>query len=209
VLMNVAINQPPINPPAGFAWDYITLGDNEVAAAKQENGNLTLVYLTAKEADSGALYLYDATEDSFTLFRQITDAGSTFVLHDLPDSETAPIGTVVGTATIGEQEVTAYVYEDPELADYAILYLTATDGVGGLYTYDKADGSIQRYHAVTVEKEVTVDPEPQVEKNPVLAFVETYQRVILIGAAAVAALALLIVVIVWIASQSGNSKGKH
>ncbi len=209
-LLNVAVNQPPINPPAGFVWDYITLGDNDVAAAKQENGSMVLVYLTAKEAAEGALYIYNAQEDSFALFRQLTGAGATYVLHELPDSETAPVGTISGSITIGEQTVSAYVYEDAELADYAIVYLTAADGISGYYTYDKAQNTLQRYHTVTVEQEPTVvDPEPQVEKNPVIAFVEAYKQVILVGAAACAGLAILIVVIVWIASQSGNSKGKH
>ena len=209
-MLTVAVNQPPINPPAGFTWDYITLGDNDVAAAKQDNGNMVLVYLTAKDAAEGALYIYNAEEDSFTLFRQLTGAGATYVLHELPDSETAPVGTITSTVTIGEQTVSAYVYEDAELADYAIVYLTAADGVSGYYTYDTAQGTLQRYHAVTVEQEpVVVDPEPQVESNPVIAFVETYKQVILVGAAACAGLAILIVVIVWIASQSGNGKGKH
>lgn len=210
VLLTVAVNQPPINPPAGFVWDYITLGENDVAAAKQENGNMVLVYLTAKDAAEGALYIYNAEEDSFAPFRQLTGAGATYVLHELPESETAPVGTISGTITIGEQTVSAYLYENAELADYAIIYLTAADGVSGYYTYDKAQNTLQRYHAVTVEQEpVVVDPEPQVENNPVITFVETYKQVILVGAAACAGLAILIVVIVWIASQSGNGKGKH
>ncbi len=209
-LMTVAVEQPPVNPPAGFVWDYITLQDNEVSAAKQENGQMTLLYLTEKDAEEGALYIYDAVQDSFMLFRQITGSGITYVLLDLPASETAPMGTVPGTVTVGEQNVIAYVYEDPQLADYALLYLTTADGVSGLYTYDKIDGSLQRYHTVVVEKEtiVEIDPEPQVENNPVVAFIETYQQVILVGAAACAGLAVLIIVIVWIASHAEN-KGKH
>ena len=209
-LMSVAVEQPPITPPAGFVWDYITLQDNEVSAAKQENGQMTLLYLTEKDAEEGALYIYDAAQDSFVLFRQITGSGITYVLRDLPASETAPMGTVPGTVTIGEQNVTAYVYEDPQLADYALLYLTTDDGVSALYTYDKIDGSLQRYHTVVVEKEtiVEIDPEPQAEKNPVIAFVETYQHVILVGAAACAGLAVLIIVIVWVAGHA-TDKGKH
>ena len=209
-LMSVAVEQPPITPPAGFVWDYITLQDNEVSAAKQENGQMTLLYLTEKDAEEGALYIYDAAQDSFVLFRQITGSGITYVLRDLPASETAPMGTVPGTVTIGEQNVTAYVYEDPQLADYALLYLTTDDGVSALYTYDKIDGSLQRYHTVVVEKEtiVEIDPEPQAEKNPVIAFVETYQQVILVGAAACAGLAVLIIVIVWVAGHA-TDKGKH
>lgn len=209
-LYTVSVDQPAATAPAGFTWDYITLGDNEVAAAKQDSGNLTLLYLTEKDTQNGGLYIYDAATDTFTPFRQVSGAGVTYVLHDLPDSETAPVGTVPGTVTVGEQIVTAYVYEDAELADYAVLYLTAPDGVSGYYSYDKADGSIQRHHTVTIRQEPTVvEPEPQVESNPVVAFVQTYKDVILVGAAACAGLAVLILVIVWIASHAGGSKGKH
>ena len=189
-----------------------------MSAAKQENGQMILLYLTAKDAEegteegaeAGALYIYDAAQDRFTLFRQITGSGITYVLQELPASETAPLGTVSGMVTVGEQNVTAYLYEDPQLSDYALLYLTTAEGTSGLYTYDKTDGSIQRYHSVVVEKEVVVEPEPQPEEeiHPVIAFVDTYQQVILVGAAACAGLAVLIIVVVWIASHA-ESKGKH
>ena len=210
VIYTIAVAQPPVTLPAGYTWDFITIGDNEVSAARQEGGDLTLVYLTNPEEVNGALYIYDAVADTFLPFRQLSGAGVTYVLHELPAVETAPLGTVVGTVTVNEMTVSAYVYEDAELADYAILYLTAPDGVSGYYTYDTVQGTLQRYHTVTVEQEpVTVTPEPQVEQHPVVAFIETYQRVILVGAAACAGLAVLIIVIVWIISQSGNSKGKH
>ena len=212
VLMDVSVTQPPINPPTGFVWDFITLGDQEVSAAKQQNGDLVLLYLLDKEAATGALYVYDALEDTFSPFRQITGTGATYILHDVPDSETAPIGTQVGIVTIGEQSVFAYQYTDEKLADYAIVYLTAENGVSGYYTYDTTDGSLQRYHTVTVETEkepVTVDPEPQIESNPVLAFIEAYKEVILVCAAALVGIAILLVVIVWIAGHANSGKGKH
>ena len=212
VLMDVSVTQPPINPPTGFVWDFITLGDQEVSAAKQQNGDMTLVYLLDKETDAGALYIYDAVEDTFSPFRQITGTGATYILHDLPESEVSPLGTITDTVTISEQTVSAYRYKDPELADYAIVYLTAENGVSGYYTYDTTDGSLQRYHTVTVETEkepVTVDPEPQVESNPVLAFIDAYKEVILVGAAALVGIAILLIVIVWIAGQANSGKGKH
>lgn len=209
VYYTVAEEQPSATLPAGFTWDYITLGENEVVAAKMEKGSLVLLYLTEKEADTGAFYVYDAAKDSFAPFRQLANAGNSYVLHELPASETAPIGTVTGTVTIGEQTVTAYVYEDPALADYAILYLTAQSGDSGLYTYDKAEGTLQRYHAVTVEKDVTVTPESQVENNGFIPFMEAHYRLILICAAVLAGLAALIIVVVWVISHTGGSKGKH
>ena len=209
VMMDVAESQPAVDLPAGFVWDYTSIGDREVVAAKQETGTMTLVYLTEQGTENSGFYIYNAEEDTFTLFRQVSGAGVQYVLHELPETETAPVGTVIGAITIGEQTVSAYVYEDPAMADYAVVYLTAPDGVSGYYTYDAADGSLQRYHAVTIEASPEIVPEPPVEKHPIITFIETYRWVILVGAAACAGIAMLIVVIVWIAGQTNNSKGKH
>lgn len=209
VMMDVSESQPAVDLPAGFVWDYTAIGDREVVAAKQENGTLTLVYLTEQGTENAAFYIYDAQQDTFSLFRQVSSANATYVLHELPDSETAPVGTVFGSITLGEHLVSAYVYEDPALADYAVVYLTASNGVSGLYTYDVTDGSLQRYHAVTIEVSPSVIPEPPAEKHPILQFIETYRMVILVAAAACAGLAMLIVVIVFIAKQSNAGKGKH
>ena len=209
VMMDVAENQPSVDLPAGFVWDYTAIGERDVVAAKQENGPMVLVYLTEQGTENSGFYIYDAEQDTFTLFRQLTGAGVTYVLHELPDSETAPVGTVLGAITIGEQTVSAYVYEDATLVDYAVVYLTAPDGTSGYYTYDSTDGSIQRYHAVTIEASPSIVPEPVVEKHPIVTFIETYRMVILVGAAACAGLAMLIVVIVWIAQQTNNRQGKH
>ena len=218
--MVIADLQPDASLPEGFSWDAVTVNEVEVPAAKQEASGLTLLYLHDKEDNKkGGYYIYDAKEDAFTPFCQLKGEAAAYTARDLPDAETGPVGTVPGSFAIGEQKVSAYLYEDPQLADFVILYLTDAQGESGLYTYDKTDGSIQRYHAVVIEKEPEQPPveEPPVEE-PVetepeqpdfVSFVEQYQQVILICAAALVAIAILIIVITVVRSMVSGSKGKH
>ena len=217
--MVVADMQPNDSLPEGFSWDAVTINEVEVPAAKQEGSGLVLLYLYDKEdTEKGGYYIYDAKEDTFTPFCQVKGQATVYTALDLPNAETGPVGTVPGNFAIGEQKVTAYLYEDPELADFVILYLTDAQGESGLYTYDKTDGSIQRYHAVTIEVEKEPEPipeqeEPVVEVEPekpaFAAFVEQYQQVILICAAAVGAIAILIIVIAVLKGMYSGGKGKH
>ena len=212
--MVIAGTRPDAKLPAGFEWDTVTVNEVEVPAAKQAASGLTLVYLIPLDEDGeGAFYVYDTETEDLKPFLQITDKKAAYTVHDLPDTETGPAGTVSGTLSLGERTVTAYLYEDPTLADYVILQLTNPKGETGLYTYDKAEGTVQRYHAVTIEAapeepEEPVEVEP--EKNAFVTFIEQYRQVILICAAAALSLAILIIVIVVIARMcSGGGKGKH
>ena len=161
--MVVADIQPSAKLPKGFSWDAISVNNVEVPAAKQAGSGLILLYLYDKEnPEQGNYYIYDERDDGFVPFCQLKGKSVLYTARDLPEAETGPVGTVLGSFAIGEQKVTAYLYEDPALADFVILYLTDDQGESGLYTYDKTDGSVQRYHAVTVEAE----PEPPAEQPP-------------------------------------------
>ena len=215
VLMTVPDTQPAVDAPAGFKWDNTSVNGVEVPAAKNETTGMVLLYLTDTTTKKSAFFIYDTVAGEFAPFRQLTVAGGAYVLHDLPESENLPLGTVLGTIPHGESAVPAYVYEDTALADYAILWVTAPDGHTGLYTYDRSDGSLQRYHLVTPPAQDTVtDPEPvDPEPKPGAfgAFILANQRVILLVAAACAALALLVAVVFVVIRMSagGRSKGRH
>lgn len=217
--MVIADIQPAASLPEGFRWDAVTVNNVEVPAAKQENSGLTLLYLYEKDNEKkGGYYIYDADDDTFTPFCQLKSTAAVFTAHDLPDAETGPAGTIPGSFAIGEQKVTAYLYEDPALADFVILYLTDAQGESGLYTYDKTDGSVQRYHAVTVEVEKEPEPqedpdqsvaEPKPKQSAFVAFIEQYQQIILVCAAALVAIAILIIVITVVRGMCAGGKGKH
>lgn len=213
--MVIADIQPEVELPSGFRWESATVNQIEVPAAKHKTTGMTLLYLTEKETETGAFYIYAAEDDSFALFRQMKVGSTAYVLHDLPESETGPEGTEPGTVSYEGMNVPAYLFLNPDLADYALLWVTNPQGETGLYTYDMVEGTLQRYHAVEIPAETTtaaptepVEAEP--EKNAFVAFVDTYQNTILICAAALAGLAVLIITVVLLARLlSAGNKGKH
>ena len=214
--MVIAGSRPDTKLPSGFEWDTVTVNEVEVPAAKQAASNITLLYLlTTEEGGKGAFYVYDTETEDLRPFLQVTDKKAVYTVHDLTDTETGPEGTVPGTCPIGDSTVTAYVYEDAALADFVILRLTNVKGETGLYTYDKAEGTVQRYHAVAIEveqpvEEQPVEAEPKPKENAFLSIIRQYRQEILICAAAAISLAILIIVIVVILRMcNGGGKGKH
>ena len=63
-----------------------------------------------------------------------------------------------------EEEYADDLYEDEALKDFAILYVTTPEGETGLYTYDSAEKTFQRYVPVEAPEETPVDV-PVVEEK--------------------------------------------
>ncbi|MBQ8683520.1 MAG: cadherin-like beta sandwich domain-containing protein [Clostridia bacterium] len=215
--MYVADTRPTVTLPHNYEWDSVEINGIEVPAAKQPTSGLVLVYLTTQEdSKEGAFYLYDALSDTFAPFCELESKQAFYTLHNLPNTETGPVGTIPGTFAAGEHTVTAYVYEDTALADYVLLYLTAPNGETGLYTYDRTDGSLQRYYQQPAEVITETDPKPDPGEDDdkpgaFAAFVIRYQAVILTIAFLCCGLALLIAAIIFAARLLPGSrrKGKH
>lgn len=223
--MLVASDLPATALPANYTWDFVKLGDGiDVPAAKHEKGDLTLLYLMEKEGDAAGFYYYDAEADTFAPYHELKLPAAVYSVHSVSEEDTAPAGTVTGPFDYEGMVVTAYLYEDPALADFAILKATTPEGVTGLYVFDSAEKTFQRYTAAaSMEKDPAHQENTTATKSPAAievdgsaekqsgfaAFMATYQHVFLIGAAVIAALGLLIIGIVLVAKTSGNSKGKH
>ncbi len=217
--MLIADIQPQVDLPTGFRWESLTINEVEVPAAKQEATGITLLYLTEKDAETGAFYIYTAETDTFALFRQMLVKKRAYIIHDLPKSETGPEGAELGTVSYEGGNIPAYLFLNPDMADYAIVWATNPQGETGFYTYDMVEGTLQRYHVIEAPTTTTTAPvedepvvaDPVPKQNAFVAFVDTYQQTILICAAALAGLAVLIVTIVLLIRllASAGNKGKH
>ena len=213
VEMTVADTQTGIDLPAGYVWSTVTINGIAVSAAVGQTDRTTLVYLVNPADQTGAFYVYTATDGQFVRFRPMTVAGGLYVLFDAPSGMQAPVGTAEADVTVGEVTVRGWTYEDSAQAGFAVLYATAPDGRTGLYVYDSTDGSMQRYREVTVKEEVPIHAEPIPEyPNRFVEFLREYRDELLLGIAAVAALALLIGVIaltVHAARKKKKNSCKH
>ncbi len=194
-LLTVADTQPDVPLPHGYAWEPLEFNGTTVSAAVNKKSGLTLLYLRGATAENSAFYIY--REGEFTPFRSISTDGALYVLDAaLFTDYDIPGGTVSGSVTIGEQKVDAYLFEDEELADVALIFAIGPNGYTGLYVYDTTDGSMQRYREFA---SAPADTDPQQEPvHPILQIVLDNRTLLLVAAACVGALGLLTIAIVLI-----------
>lgn len=212
--MTVSDTQPSAELPAGYSWGSVELNGTVVSAALCEANGTTLLWLTPQQGE-GAFYLYDAADGQLAAFRPLVVDSRLFVLLDMPAGQTAPTGTVEGECTLGAVTVKAFVYEDTALEDFAVIYATAPDGRTGLYVYDRTDGSLQRYHTVTVAATVPVDEPvaPQglvgLWRKTVVFFRAHWKPVTAISAAVVATAGVVLTVVLLCRRGTGTKNCRH
>lgn len=208
--MTVSDTQPSAELPAGYSWGSLELNGTVVSAALCEANGTSLLWLTSQQGE-GAFYLYDAADGQFAAFRPLVVDSRLFVLLDMPAGQTAPTGTVEGECSLGTVTVKAFVYEDTALEDFAVIYATAPDGRTGLYVYDRTDGSLQRYHAVTVPAIVPVDAPVAAQGlaglwGKTVAFFRAQWRPVTAISAAVAAVAVVVLTVVLLCRRGTGTK---
>ena len=200
-LMTVADTQPDTELPAGFRWDYTTVNQVTVPAAKSDSSGLVLLWLLDATAPdeagnaTGSFYIYSAEGGEFSAFRPVNAPGGLYALLAMPAGLEAPAGTVAGKCSIGGAEFDAWVYEDTAQADFSVLYAIAPNGKTGLYVYDASDGSFQRYRELAASAAALQPPQDDTPHG-FSAFVTAHRTVLLLCAAVLSGLALLVGAIV-------------
>ncbi|MBQ3203231.1 MAG: cadherin-like beta sandwich domain-containing protein [Clostridia bacterium] len=226
--MTILDTQAAVDLPNGFVWSNITINDIEVPAAVNRDTEMTLLYLTAEDKIGNGFYIYDAAADAFTRYLCMSVKNNAYLLFDLPAEHIAPAGTTEGTLFFDGNYVSAYVYEDASLADFYILWAAPEKGVAGWYTYDKKEGSLQRYHA-TPGGEGVVSPTATNKPTRVTAtkktdakeanakgsafslgsFLVQHRQVWLYAMIGIGAVVVLTFVVILIISLNKRNKGKH
>lgn len=217
--MVIAENQPTAKLPANFQWDFTTINGVDVPAAKHKKADLVLLYLMEQDGDDGGFYFYNEDADTFTPYYKLTMKSAVYTVHNLPEDLSAPADTRQDTFSYKGVEVSAYRYQDEALADFVLLYVTTPEGVTGLYSFDSAEGTFQRYCETTATPAeirpadtadtAVIQPEPE-SAGGISAFLQKNKTTLLIGIATAAALGLLtIAVILLLRCLPGKNKGKH
>lgn len=216
--MTIMDTQTAGDLPEGFAWGNVTVNLVEVPAAIHAATGMTLLYLTSEEdeADNG-FYIYDAEEDSFARFRPLTVAQGAYLLYDLP-SHKGPYGTTADTLEYEGGTVSAFFYRDAELSDFCIVWAAPFEGEADWYTYDKKEGTLQRYHVPATQEAVTTTTQADATTTrPTAAesstasgnVLENYRKPLLIGFVVIAALAAVTIIVVLVLSAGGRKNSKH
>lgn len=115
----------------------VKIGDEEIPALKGKITKYTLVGLKDDKGDI-ALYIYDAKYKSYTLYNEIKF--NSLSLYYMENNKTSYKKT---TIKINGKEVT--VYKKSGLDYYLIYGMNLNTGKVNWYTYDKEEGTIQKY----------------------------------------------------------------
>lgn len=132
-----------VEMPAGFTVGMASYNGIDVPAAVSADGSVTLLYLLNDTRDAGNFFIYDAELSTFAEFLYVVSAKLTYVFLDPPKSFSAPAGYKKVRRVIGEQEVDAWALPGDDT--FCLVYVVSSDGNRGLYRYDDAEKTLQRY----------------------------------------------------------------
>ena len=156
--MTVLDTQASVDLPDGFAWSNLTINRVEVPAAVSKTTGMTLLYLVGEDKADEGFYIYDTDADLLTRYRPLDTTVNHYLIYNPPADRPAPAGTTLGKMPYTNHYVGAYVYEDAALKDFYILWAAPMGGEADWYTYDKKEGTLQRYHATPGSGEQVVLP---------------------------------------------------
>ena len=129
--------------PVNFVAGQAAYNGAAVPAALDEQRGISLLYLL-DEQNAGSFYVLNAAGDGVYPYVQMT-SGGTYTILQKADSVSAPEGYAETTLSIGEQTVAAWQLEGQTAPDFYLVYAMNASGTKGWYTYDAAEGTMQRY----------------------------------------------------------------
>lgn len=134
--------------PAGFTSTLYDYKGNEALGLINDKLGLDLLYLMDGE-HNGHFYIYDKVLDKFYPYFVINSLNNSYVVLPNELANDTPTDSKEGTFTIGEQVINGLV--DNENKDFSYFYAVNQNGEYNWYCYDALEGTIQRFHSVSVE----------------------------------------------------------
>lgn len=221
--MTVLDTQASVDLPDGFTWSNLTINRLEVPAAINKTSGMTLLYLVGDDKADEGFYIYDADADLLTRYRPLDTTVSHYLIYNPPADQPAPAGTTLGKMPYTNHYVGAYVYEDAALKDFYILWAAPIGGEADWYTYDKKEGTLQRYHATpgsgeqvilptNTQSHVTNAKKDDTKNEKKFSFgslFSKYDKVIFFVAIGLGSVLVLGLIIILLIAVSKRNRGKH
>lgn len=176
--------------PAGFTADVLTINDNSVVCVCNA-AKVPLLYLS--DGESAGFYVYDSETITFIPLETISVNGVSYLVLTKPRNAALPQGFVAGEVTLGEKALSGWRSQTDK--DYYLLYLCGPGTYKGFYLYDSAEGTLQRYAALSDKAASTSAKDKETLAGPA-AFAAQYWLPLAIGAGVIVfglALALILV----------------
>lgn len=130
--------------PEGFESSSYTYQGQEVMAGKGLEKNLTLLYLTDAEGNSG-YYIYNEASESWSPYAEISTTGKAVVVLPLDSDAAVPEGFKESTIELDGKQVHGWTWAGETEPQYCVVYGMNWNGEKGFYRYDISEKTIQRY----------------------------------------------------------------
>lgn len=150
--LGVVRNTSEVKVPSGFAETTVKVDGSDVTAWKNEKLDKTIVYMV-DEKDNKSFYLYEDGKVT-TSFTYRTMVGREFYIVDIPADKQKITGMTYQQLTIDETPLMGWVFDDPALENYQVIYVMDMDGNMQYYQYEITQNTLQLYsHAAAMTQE--------------------------------------------------------
>ena len=140
---SVASSFDPAALPAGYTQSTCTYSGTEIMAG---TGNgLTLIYLQGSDGN-GSFYIYVPETGALSPYVTIDSVARAIVVLPIDDTIEVPEGFAQTAIQLnGDAKVKGWVWKTDEEQKYCVIYGMNESGEKGLYRYDIAEKTFQRY----------------------------------------------------------------
>lgn len=149
--LGVVRNTQDVTIPDGFKESKTTIDDTQITVWTNENMHATIVYLIDEEDQKGFYLLEDGKVTSS--FVPVSIAGRTLYQIDVPSDQRSLAGMQFQTVTIKDLELSGWVFDDPDLENFCVIYVMNEKGERAYYQYDSAEETLQRFNGMSVTAE--------------------------------------------------------
>ncbi len=162
-----------VTVPKGFEESKVEVGGQTLPAIYHKEADLTAVYLEGDEEHPAGFYFFNTKTQEAQEMAQVPMASTKLVLVDipqeLPQDMELPEGYSSTLMELGGQQHTLLVPDGVEEPNHYIVCALDQDGKLGLYLYDVAQKTFQRYQFLQLPKEETEETEEPVETGLVFS----------------------------------------
>lgn len=147
--LGVVRNTQDVTIPDGFKESKTTIDDTQITVWTNENMHATIVYLIDEEDQKGFYLLEDGKVTSS--FVPVSIAGRTLYQIDVPSDQRSLAGMQFQTVTIKDLELSGWVFDDPDLENFCVIYVMNEKGERAYYQYDSAEETLQRFNGMSID----------------------------------------------------------
>ncbi len=204
---SVAHDPATLTVPANYTATTQAYGEKKILVFASPQDTLKIAYLYNET--SGAWYIYDSVEQSFSEYRAVVGAANTVVLLPPPETVTIPEGFLPYELAVGEKTWSVYKAEHSDAEGIWLVYGMNAEGTCDFFYYDDALATFLSYFEPA--EDLTEQEEAEKEIVNLKSLLKESENkadqmeILFLASAAIASL-LLILLVISLATRKKKAK---